>query len=159
MKTSAQKTGLFLLAFSLMPLLMFGCGGAGDMPDVGYVTGTVKMDGQPLSNALVVFIPMDHENARQSVGTTDENGEYELRYSLREDGAMLGKHKVTISTAGMTDESEEGGEGGGGEKVPAQYNVSTELTAEVKPGKQTIDFLDLSSEGEIVDVSDTETVY
>ena len=125
------------------------------MPDVGFVTGTVKMDGKPLPNALVTFIPMDHETARQSVGTTNDQGEYELKYSLREKGAMLGKHRVSISTAGMADESEGNGEGGGGEKVPAQYNVNTELTATVEGGSQKIDFADLTSDGEIIEELDT----
>jgi len=138
--------------------LISGCSGPGDTPDMGTVTGTVKMDGKPLSNALITFVPLDHEKARQSVGTTDENGDYELKYSLRETGAMLGKHKVTISTSGMSENEygSGGGGGGGGEKVPARYNVNSELTATVEPGSQTIDFLDLTSKGEIIDVKDSD---
>jgi len=146
-----------LMAASL--IMLSGCGGASDTPEMGYVTGTVKMDGKPLKNALVTFRPQDHETARQSVGTTDEQGFYELKYSLRETGAMLGKHQVTISTAGMASgEYGADGEGSGqtGEKVPAQYNVKSELTAVVEPGTQTIDFLDLTSEGEIVEQNDGE---
>jgi hypothetical protein len=141
---------------STSAFLISGCGGGpGDTPEMGTVTGTVKMDGKPLKKALITFIPLDHEKARQSVGTTDENGDYELKYSLRETGAMLGKHKVTISTAGLS-ENEYSENSGGGEKVPARYNVNSELTAIVKPGTQTIDFLDLTSEGEIIEVDDSE---
>lgn len=146
------------LCFAFGSFLLAGCGGSSDAPEMGYVTGTVKMDGKPLKNALVTFRPQDHETARQSVGTTDDNGEYELKYSLRETGVMLGNHQVTISTAGMGggEYGENGGQQGTGEKVPAQYNVKTELTAVVEPGSQTIDFVDLKSEGEIIEQNDGE---
>jgi hypothetical protein len=121
-------------------LVCLGCGGG----DVGYVEGTVTMDGAPLPDAIVTFQP---EGGRPSSGRTDENGYYELIYTRGKKGAIPGKHTVTISTL------QEGDPDAGGEsvpeKVPAKYNTDTELTADVKAGRNDFDF-DLSSEGEIV---------
>jgi hypothetical protein len=128
-----------------------GCSSDDGTPELGQVTGSIKLDGQPLANARVEFHPTDHEQGRVSFGTTDSEGNYELKYSLRATGAMLGKHEVRITTEGTgTEYSADGSEIAAKQKVPAVYNVKSELTAEVKPGSQEIDFLDLESKGEII---------
>lgn len=70
---------------------------------------------------------------------------------------MVGKHKVQISTHRSEEEDVEGNTiPAAPEKLPAQYNRETTLTAEVKSGSNTIDFKDLKSEGEIVQPSEEE---
>ena len=129
--------------------LALGCG-RGDLPDMGYVTGNVTMDGNPLPHAVVVFQP---EHARPSYGRTDENGDYELYYSDAK-GAVIGTHAVKIRCSeGLPEadsevEDEEYG-AAGVEIVPAKYNHFTELTADVKAGSQTFDWK-LDSEGEVI---------
>lgn len=125
-----------------------GCGNSG----LGTVTGTVHLDGEPLPDALVTFQPQAGDSGdggamvRPSMGRTDEQGKYELVYSRDKMGAVVGEHKVSISTY------QDGGGGDYGEgtpeKVPTKYNIDTELTATVTSGQNTIDFLDLESEGE-----------
>jgi hypothetical protein len=119
--------------------------------DVGLVSGTVHLDGQPLEGAVITFYPVVEGSGKAnqggaSYGRTDAEGKYELVYNRSEKGAEIGQHKVVITTL------EEGGGGDYGagtpEKLPKRYNVETELTAEVSGGRQTIDFLDLTSEGE-----------
>ena len=121
--------------------------------DLGQVTGTIHLDGQPLEGAMVTFYPIASESVVKSgdrggasYGRTDANGEYELIYSRTKDGAEIGEHKVVITTL----EESGGGDYGPGtpERLPKKYNVETTLTAEVKPGRNVIDFLDLNSEGE-----------
>jgi hypothetical protein len=125
----------------LIPALLvcLGCEGT----DVGYVEGTVTMDGSPLPDAMVTFQP---ESGRPSYGRTDASGRYELVYTRDEKGAVPGKHTVSISTL------QEGDPDAGGEsvpeKVPANYNTNTELTREVKAGANEFNF-ELTSEGEI----------
>ncbi len=46
-------------------------------PVVVPVTGVVKLDGQPLADAKVTFLPKDKENA-SFTGTTDATGKFEL---------------------------------------------------------------------------------
>lgn len=108
-----------------------GCRQASDMPEVAPVTGVVTLDGNPLADATVTFSP---ESGRDSAGTTNEAGQYTLIYLPDVPGAKIGRHKVRIFTAydrGPKDPPE---------KVPARYNVTTELSEEVKPSPNTFNF-------------------
>ena len=127
------------------PLTMTGCGG-GDSPPLGKVKGTIKFDGQPLADATVIFAPTA-AGGTTSIGKTDAAGAYELYYTSDTKGALLGKHEVKISTFGAVGEGCE--RTITPEKLPARYNVLSELTADVKVGSNTFNF-DLNSGGEII---------
>lgn len=138
---------------------MTGCSSG----DIGTVTGTVKMDGEPLKGARVTFYPVvegedTFDNAGTSIGKTDENGVYELIYGRGVNGAKVGKHTVYIET-GEDFGGGYGGEGGSGrqEEVPQRYNAKSELVAEVSGGSNTIDFLDLTSDGDKNKVRDLDS--
>jgi hypothetical protein len=139
---------------ALTPLLLClpicGCSGTSG-PEMGEVSGTVKLDGQPLANASVRFTP---ESGAPSIGITDEQGYYELQYSSSRNGAVAGQHVVRISTHRHAGEDDDGNKTPAvPEKVPTAYNLKAaenpEMKREVKSGSNTIDF-DLKSEGEIV---------
>jgi hypothetical protein len=108
------------------------------------VSGVVRLDGQPLAQALVQFVP---EQGRLSMATTDDAGHYELAYSGTRTGALIGKHTVRISTWRAPDGDRK--LPGAPERVPTKYNTKTELTQEVKAGANVIDF-DLDGKGKIV---------
>jgi len=114
-----------------------GCSPGG--PALGRVEGTVTLDGVPLGGARVVFTPVD--GGRPSMAVTDGSGHYELEFAGGIRGAVVGKHKVSISTfeAGEKDDS---GKlvGHVPERVPPKYNLETTLEQEVKRGSQVIDF-------------------
>ncbi len=76
-----------------MCLLLAGCGKGG--PEIASVKGKVTMDGTPLANASVVFVP---EHGRPAGGRTDSDGNYELTFTSGRMGTMPGKNKVKIST-------------------------------------------------------------
>jgi hypothetical protein len=119
--------------------LLVGCGGSGDQPDLGSVSGTVTMDDKPLPNVWVMFMP---DTGRTALARTDENGEYEMMYLEGTPGANLGNHKVSITTY-SEDEAQEMAFNTGKpvkEPIPARYNSKTTLTAEVKEGDNDIDF-------------------
>ncbi len=141
----------FVCSLMLASVLISGCGSS--LPDVGYVTGVVTLDGKPLANAEVTFAP---EKGRGSSGITDETGKYELFYVAGEPGALIGAHKVMITSGGVPVEGEEnisadasdepdiaprrkptGPKKGG---IPAKYNSKTTLTADVQSGSNTFDF-------------------
>jgi len=130
-----------------MCALLVICAGCGDDSGVGKVQGVVSLDGVPIDRAAVTFHPGD---ARASVGVTDEEGHYELVYTRSTKGAVVGEHKVTISTKINRDddhpESKTGGKGRE-ETMPPQYlNLrKTELTATVESGYNEINF-ELKSE-------------
>lgn len=143
------KVANSLACLSLLVLIgsAVGCGGNSKL---GKVTGTVQMDGAPLAGAKITFYPMaggGFESGGASHGVTDEQGKYELRYSRQDMGAEIGMHKVVITTA----EDGGGGDYGGGQKetVPKKYNEATELTADVKSGRNVFDFMDLDSSGDV----------
>lgn len=83
------------------------------------------LDGQPLEGAIVVFEP---ETTRASNAKTDAQGYYELMFNTTVRGAAIGKHKVKISRRGDPLK-------GGQEMVPAKYNDQSELSFDVKVGK------------------------
>lgn len=119
--------------------LLSGCGGGDGAPGRAIVSGTVALDGQPLPGADVVFEP---EDGGISMGSTDESGEYVLRYSVDEPegGLPAGRYTVRITTGDRS------GRRRVRKRVPAKYNQLSELIEEVKPGENTINF-DLESEG------------
>ena len=83
-----------VLGVCLLVVTCLGCGPGG--PEIASVEGTVTMDGKPLPDASVVFIP---ENGRPAGATTDSEGKYVLTFTQGRKGAMPGKNKVRISTA------------------------------------------------------------
>lgn len=129
MITAGKLPSLFVL-FAI-GFIILGCSNKGsDQPDLGYVKGTVTLDGKPFVGAIIVFSP---EKGRQSTGLTDENGKYELEYLHHSKGAMLGQH--TIGFAAPTGETL-------AVPIPAKYAYGTEtgLQEEVKEGDNTFNF-------------------
>lgn len=135
-----------VVALTLLTGLVAGCGGPSDRPDLGTVSGVVTLNGTPLPNATVTFLP---DAGRSSVGITDESGRYELKYTHDAAGAKVGPHTVSISTLSASSSSEVSGGSevaASGEQVPPQYNVQSTLKEDVQAGANTIDF-DLESDG------------
>jgi hypothetical protein len=128
----AKPGSLFCLVAAL---LIGGCGGRSDL---GEVSGTVTLEGEPLANARIVFQPQSQGSA--SFGMTDEQGKYTLQYSDEDMGAAIGTHTVSISTFVVPDPDADEPAEAREERVPAKYNVDSELTAEVTAGSNTINF-------------------
>jgi len=118
--------------------VMAGCGGP-EGPAIAPVTGVVTLKGEPVEGAEVTFIP---QSGRPSVGVTDKKGKYTLQYAGNRQGAVLGKHKVTISTRrqGVEGEGSQPSVEPRPETIPARYNVATELEVEVESGSNEFDF-------------------
>lgn len=111
--------------------------------DLGHVTGTVTLDGQPYPNALVNFAPVS--GGRSSQGITDQAGRYELIYIRTTRGAEPGQHKVIVTTVPAEESGMENRRGKQPvEVLPARYNTRSELIHQVERGPNTID-LDLKS--------------
>ena len=116
----------------LLGLLGSGCNTPSDQPELAPVSGVVTLDGKPLANKTVIFTP---PTGRPSMGTTNEDGEYELRYTMTIEGAIIGNHDVTITSP--RDEYDPSWR----ETVPRKFNSESTLTAEVEDKWQnTIDF-------------------
>jgi len=123
-----------LLGFALV--LGLGCGSGKFAP----VSGTVTMNGQPLAGALVMFAPIAKEGSIDagpgSSGKTNEKGEYTLTSDTGRTGAVVGKHRVSVSLMGPSTGTgdERRRPGTPVNQVPVRYNGKTELTYEVPAG-------------------------
>lgn len=133
-----------VLTLSLAVAVMVGCGGS-DGPDLGTVEGKVTLDGNPLAKATVTYSPVD--GGRQSFATTDDDGYYSLKHTPSRDGALIGKHKISITTATSTTNAN-GDDVETPEKLPAKYNAETELEREVEAGSNEFNF-ELKSGGRV----------
>lgn len=127
---------LFLVTF----VLVSGCTQG---PELGDVTGTISMDGEPVENAYVTFLPMFPEGM-ELVGKTDSQGVFDVKYSADRNGVPPGKYQILLST--LDDIKEESGRN---RKVPERFpkvyvNNDSPLTFEVKPGPNDVSF-DVSS--------------
>ncbi len=126
-------TRSFTLILVVAVCAIAGCSsGSSDIPPLGEVSGTVTLDGTPVANAEVSFLPA---SGSPSVGKTDDEGQYTLAYTQDESGAEIGKHTVQISKygeAGSADDTMN--------QLPAKYSQGSTLTAEVKEGQNSFDF-------------------
>jgi hypothetical protein len=109
--------------------------------ELGQVHGRILMDGEPLPDATVRFVPVG--GGRSALGRTDANGHYEMQYSATASGALVGPVRVEITVAEEA-EDERGRTYMKPETVPAKYNVNSVLIADVQPGTNSYDF-ELSS--------------
>ena len=127
------------------PLLVLAVGCSSSGPEIARVEGRVLMDGKPLPNATVVFVP---ENGRPAGATTDENGHYVLNFAQGRKGAIPGTNMVRILTMRDAGQDENGQSiPGSPETVPARYNTETTLEFNVEPKKNNIANFELKSTG------------
>lgn len=99
------------------------------------VTGVVTLDGHPLIGANVLFSPLETGSA--AIGTTDQQGRYELKFSEREPGIAPGHYRVRITAASFLKDAGLFGR----EYIPQAYNVQSQLLREITAGQGPIDFV------------------
>ena len=144
MSSAARHSSCLILVAALALIAIGGCAknGYGELGLVE-VTGTVKLDGQPLSGAQVSF---EGEDKRTAMGTTDQAGRYVLMYDSNTRGVTPGPKIVRFTSA--SSEVEGGGASEGAapaaDKIPAKFNKNSELKADVSSAKRVLDF-DLKS--------------
>jgi len=81
----------FRWAAPLLLVTLAGCDGGG--PKIVPVSGTLINKGKPVPNAYIDFVP---EKGRPSWGLTDEEGHFTLNYDRDHDGALVGRHQVSV---------------------------------------------------------------
>ena len=131
----------------LAPILLFLLAGCGeDGPALTDVSGTVTLDGKPVPNATVMFVP-SAEGGSPSYGVTDAQGNYTLMFTRDKEGAMPGRHTVEITTEKLSKQDIEDMRANGEEvaeaeyvEIPSKYREPGALSAEVKDGDNDIDF-------------------
>jgi hypothetical protein len=125
---------------AMVLVLVAGCGRAGT-ERTAKVTGTVTYKGSPAEGAAVTFYP---EQGRPASGVTDAQGRFTVSTFASGDGAVLGKHAVTIAEAAGGEPPPMPGMPGAENykppepRFPAKYadRSTTPFTATVEKGKK-----------------------
>lgn len=135
-----RKNSLCWCWIAILPLLtIVGCGNH-EGPELAEVTGKIMLDGEPLPRVNLRFVP-EQPGGSPSFGGTNASGQYKLLFNAERTGAMLGKHRVEIEpTEPETDENGKPLPDAKVVKLPKKYLQPGALTAEVKPGSNTVDF-------------------
>jgi hypothetical protein len=121
-------TPVFLAA----PLVIAGCGGATDELPRQAVSGKVTLDGQPLKEAMIQFVP-----AEPGATTAGGSGVVDGNYSIsKSEGLVPGKYQVSITSTPPPSPLPPGATPGDPvappkELIPVIYNAKTTLSAQV----------------------------
>lgn len=124
---------VFMAAAAMTSAIATGCGG--DPYQRVPVAGTITLNGQPLESGMISFTPDDGSDPVASAIVTD--GKYALD---RHDGPQPGLHRVSIwspkSTGRQLDDPDNPGDTIEErlEMVPAEYNLNSELSTQIKEG-------------------------
>ena len=133
-------TGGRYLCAALPAVFLLGCSGSGF--DIAPVSGTVTLNGRPVTQGMVIFTP---EAGPQAAGQLGPGGRYTLTTLKPDDGAIVGEHSVAI-------EAPTYGAPMGNykpppppppeETIPPQYHHPTTsgLTRTVERGRNSFDF-------------------
>jgi hypothetical protein len=103
------------------------------------VSGAVTLDGAPLDEATITFVPQTG-GQRQAAWAPVNGGKYDIASS---NGLGTGQFRVEIRAVRSSSEQANPNEptlSTAKDIVPAKYNTKSELTAEIKPGKNLADF-------------------
>jgi hypothetical protein len=120
-----------VLALAALP----GCGGTGRVE----VEGAVSYDGQPIKAGSIAFLPAGGPGPK--AGGAIVEGKYHVPAEF---GPQAGPHRVEIRWAKPTGKKYKSETGNllevTQEGLPAKYHNQTELTADLKSGRNTVNF-------------------
>jgi hypothetical protein len=130
------------LSAGLLALSFLTGGGCSSGPKLTEVEGTVTLNGKPLNNAQVQFLPDPEQGTSgpRSTGTTDEQGRFKLVSDDQRSGAVVGNHRVLVvdlkQWEGIRPGREDANKPLKPSRLPARYanGSTTPLKAEVKEG-------------------------
>ena len=117
-----------------------GCTGNAEQYETVPVSGIVTCEGKPVANATVNFTPMSDQGraagrrGRVALGMTDKDGRFKLTTYENDDGAIVGKHTVTV---GLNFDERTGRDPS--KSFPCR-DKSKEVTVEAGMGEMKIDF-------------------
>jgi hypothetical protein len=123
----------------LLALVVLATGCGGNAHKTVPVSGKVTLDGKPLADATLMFVPVSGAVSKSdpppsSVGTTNGDGNYTLvlNTNAKRKGAVPGKHKVIITLGAKPAENET--KRTFHKQLPSEYNRNTKLEWEVPAG-------------------------
>lgn len=94
----------FACAIPILLTLLSGCGRSWGSPELSSVTGVVTIEGQPIPEGQVTFIPDPTQGTRgpSFVGELRENGSFSIHGPNGVEGAIPGTYQVVIQSYGAS---------------------------------------------------------
>ncbi len=133
-------------------ILVCGCASRSSGPELVAVTGTVTLDGKPLQNGIIRFLPdVDRQTSGPIASAVlNKEGQFSLMSPGGRAGVVAGHHFVTLICDELPVHEVSPGVFTNGDKtclLPKRYadEKTSELTAEVPAGGGVIDFALTSS--------------
>lgn len=133
------RNRISVIVLVVLPVALAGCG-QGDASRAA-ISGEVTLDGQPLEQGSILFVPIDGAKGSVSGGPI-ENGRYQLP---RAKGAAVGWNRVEIRSPRNTGKKIQYAPGTAPsmevvQMVARRFNTESSLKAEVKPEQNTANF-------------------
>lgn len=89
-----------LVSLGLCVSCLIGCGDGRTKLNLAKTRGTVMCEGKPIPFATVYFEPLQEDKdakvGKQGIGYADEDGAFILTTYDKDDGAVIGKHRVRV---------------------------------------------------------------
>lgn len=142
-RLSPTRSSAAWCAFALSTMFG-GCGGSNNEATV---QGVVTLDGAPVPEGSISFVPST--GGAQAYAMSDDSGNYEV-YTGREAGIKPGEYRVTVVARERpkVNQTESGGPAPAGASITPRWYASPEtsgLTFDVKPGSNDVN-LELNSQ-------------
>lgn len=100
-------------------------------PKVYPVKGQVTLNGQPLTDVIVNFSPIDGDPAKMASGQVDASGNYSLRSGPQgKEGAPPGRYKVYLTPVAPTPQEGQS-YGGSGPQTPGESAGPPQATTNI----------------------------
>ena len=122
----------------VIPALVLAAPLAGCSSQPPAVSGDVTLDGQPLADGVITYVPVDQQTPNVEVKIQD--GKYSAR-------VPVGSYKVRINAAKAPGERRIKYDSTGtpppeayAERIPERYNAKTELSADISSGDNKRDW-------------------
>jgi hypothetical protein len=109
------------------------------------VTGTVRYKGKPVPHLTVLFVPTE---GHESIGTTDDGGNYKLMTGRTTEGAAHGTHRVYFAYRPRTPQEEIDLHA---KKITLPPDVKDILAKYGSLDKTTLKF-EVTSDGQVIDI-------
>jgi hypothetical protein len=132
---SCLRVGGLLGLISLVSLL--GCGAGSDDLPTAKVSGKVTANGAPVTGGDLVFAPIG--KGKNAGGTVGSDGSFTLTTYIKDDGAIVGKHKVTFTPASVAAPSTPAGGHTATPASPYAGMVPKEAEITISAGENKID--------------------
>jgi hypothetical protein len=130
-----------VIASGALLVSVSGCQKPTDSLSLAETTGTVTLDGKPLTSGTVTFVPDMSKGTTgpTGVGLIEKDGTFRIK-TVRRDGALIGFHKIRVKSVDASKPGEPW-------VIPIEYDNPNRsgLTCEVKADQKNNVTLELKS--------------